>query len=156
MNILHAHTDPPLLDRLKEMLAGSAKADIAVGYFFISGFGPLAESLSHDGMKRVRILVGHVDKPILEQVAHGLQQADALRAQQERDDLIRRSEREEGVRQAADEVGEGVSLLPQNGGIGERRSYTPRLGSVGASRGTLVSARAAARQGVPLLVREPS
>ena len=114
MNILHAHTDPPLLERLQEMLAGSARADIAVGYFFISGFGPLAESLSHEGMERVRILVGHVDRPVLEQVASGLQQAEALRLRQEQDGLVRRSAREEGVRQAADGVGVGVSLLPQS------------------------------------------
>ncbi len=38
MNILHATTTPPLLKRLKEMLASSTRADIAVGYFFISGF----------------------------------------------------------------------------------------------------------------------
>ncbi|MDP2728564.1 MAG: hypothetical protein Q8P59_13610 [Dehalococcoidia bacterium] len=38
MNILHATTDPPLLQRLKEMLGSSARADIAVGYFFVSGF----------------------------------------------------------------------------------------------------------------------
>ena len=37
MNILHAHTDPNLLQRFKEMLGGSARADIAVGFFFISG-----------------------------------------------------------------------------------------------------------------------
>ena len=115
MNILHAHTAPTLLDRLKEMFAGSAKADVAVGYFFMSGFGPLADSLSHDGMERVRILVGHVDKPVVEQVAHGLQQAEALRMQQERDGLVRRSEREEGVRQTAAGVGQEVSLLPQSG-----------------------------------------
>ena len=35
----HATTDPNLLDRLKQMLASSARADIAVGYFFISGSG---------------------------------------------------------------------------------------------------------------------
>lgn len=114
MNILHAHTAPPLLERLQEMLAGSAKADIAVGYFFISGFGPLADSLSHNGMERVRILVGHVDRPVLEQVASGLQQAEALRAQQERDGLLRRSDRNERASQAAEQVGVGVSLLPQD------------------------------------------
>ena len=50
MNILHASTNPPLLQRLKEMLGSSARADIAVGrrlaiyrrYFFISGFEQVA------------------------------------------------------------------------------------------------------------------
>ena len=42
MNILHASTDPTLLARLKEMLASSSRADIAVGYFFMSGFEQVA------------------------------------------------------------------------------------------------------------------
>ena len=154
MNILHAHTDPPLLERLQEMLAGSARADIAVGYFFISGFGPLAESLSHERMERVRILVGHVDRPVLEQVAYGLQQAEALLAQQERDGLVRRSEREESARQAAVGVGEGVSLLPQSEESENAVATLRDLVSSGRGRGSLVSTRAAAREGVPLLVRE--
>ena len=43
VNILHATTDPTLLDRLKQMLGSSNRADIAVGYFFIfiSGSGAL-------------------------------------------------------------------------------------------------------------------
>ncbi|MBI2304143.1 MAG: hypothetical protein HYU86_05290 [Chloroflexi bacterium] len=42
MNILHASTDPPVLQRFKKMLGSSARADIAVGYFFISGFEPVS------------------------------------------------------------------------------------------------------------------
>jgi len=42
MDILHATTDPSLLQRLKEMLGSSARADIAVGYFFVSGFEQVA------------------------------------------------------------------------------------------------------------------
>ncbi len=36
MNILHAHTDPTMLDRLKSLLAHSQQADIAVVYPFIA------------------------------------------------------------------------------------------------------------------------
>ena len=43
-NILHATTDPDLLTRLREMLDSSARADIAVGYFFMSGFEAVADS----------------------------------------------------------------------------------------------------------------
>lgn len=46
MNILHVTTDPSLLQRLKEMLGCSARADIAVGYSFISGFEQVAAELS--------------------------------------------------------------------------------------------------------------
>ena len=45
-NILHATTDPDLLTRLREMLDSSARADIAVGYFFMSRFEAVADSLA--------------------------------------------------------------------------------------------------------------
>ncbi len=46
MNILHASTDPTLIKRCKRMLASSARADIAVGYFFMNGFQSVADDLS--------------------------------------------------------------------------------------------------------------
>ena len=49
MNILHASTDPTLLARLKEMLGSSSRADIAVGYFFMSGFERVADDLAGGG-----------------------------------------------------------------------------------------------------------
>ena len=88
MNILHASTDPTLLARLKEMLASSSRADIAVGYFFMSGFERVADDLA--GLEKVRILVGRTDRQVLEQVALGLPQAQALRARLGADDLLKR------------------------------------------------------------------
>ena len=58
------------------MLASSARADIAVGYFFISGFEEVADDL--EALDGVRILVGRTDRPVLEEVAAGLQQAEAV------------------------------------------------------------------------------
>ena len=55
-NILHASTDASLLARLKEMLGSFARADIAVGYFFISGFEAVAQDLAQ--LDKVRILAG--------------------------------------------------------------------------------------------------
>ena len=63
MNILHSSTDPTLLARLKEMLASSARADIAVGCFFVSGFEQVADDLS--GLEKVRILVGRADIAVM-------------------------------------------------------------------------------------------
>ncbi len=45
MNILH--TDPSLVERLKSMLARSARADIAVGYLFHSGSTAVALELGY-------------------------------------------------------------------------------------------------------------
>ena len=111
MNILHASTDPDLLTRLREMIDSSARADIAVGYFFISGFGPVGETLSK--LNKVRILVGRADRPVLEAVAAGLQQPDALRARLDADGLVQRRERPVIARDAVDRIADGVALLPQ-------------------------------------------
>ncbi len=111
MNILHASTDPDLLTRLREMLDSSARADIAVGYFFISGFGPVSEELST--LEKVRILVGRADRPVLEAVAAGLQQPDALRARLATDGLVQRRERPAIARDAVERIADGVALLPQ-------------------------------------------
>ena len=46
MTILHANTDPDLLTRLRQMLSSAARADIAVGYFFMSGFSQVADDLA--------------------------------------------------------------------------------------------------------------
>ena len=114
MNILHASTDPTLLERLREMLASSARADIAVGYFFVSGFEAVADDLSR--LDKVRILVGRTDKQVLEEVAQGLQQAQALRARLEADSLVRRRQRAEIAQRTVDRIAEGVSVLPQTEG----------------------------------------
>jgi len=114
MNILHANTDPTLIQRFKEMLGGSARADIAVGFFFISGFEAVAEDLSQ--VDKVRILVGRADHRILEEVALGLQQAEALKAHLELDQTVRRSELQRATGQVIQDLGKGVSQLPQTEG----------------------------------------
>lgn len=114
MNILHANTDPNLLQRFKEMLGGSDRADIAVGFFFISGFEAVAENFSR--LDKIRILVGRADRKVLEEVALGLQQAEALKAQLELDQTVRRSELQRAAGQVIQDIGKGVSQLPQTEG----------------------------------------
>ena len=111
MNILHASTDPDLLTRLREMLDSSARADIAVGYFFMPGFGAISAELSR--LDKVRILVGRADRQVLESVAAGLQQPDALRARLDADGLVQRRERAAVARDSVDRIADGVALLPQ-------------------------------------------
>jgi len=78
VNILHATTDPTLLTRLKQMLDSAERADLAVGYLFVPGFNAVAEELGR--LEKVRILVGRLDRHTLEEVALGVQQAEALQA----------------------------------------------------------------------------
>ena len=111
-NILHATSDPALLGRLKEMFGSSARADIAVGFFFMSGFEAVADDLAR--LERVRILVGRTDRRVFEKVAVGLQQADALRVQQQMSEVVRRSERSAIAQDTVEKISKGVSTLPQN------------------------------------------
>ena len=112
MNILHATTDPDLLTRLREMLGGSARADIAVGYFFISGFDAVADQFA--SLDKARVLVGRTDTRVLEEVALGIQQADALRSRLDADSIVRRRQRGELAQRSVAGIADGVSQLPQS------------------------------------------
>lgn len=111
MNILHATTDPTLLVRLKQMLGSSVRADIAVGYFFINGFDTVADEVAKQ--ENVRILVGRTDRHVLEEVAAGIQQADALREKLDAEKVVRRRDQEQIAGESVDLVGRGVSQLAQ-------------------------------------------
>ncbi len=95
------------------MFGSSARADIAVGYFFISGFDEVADELER--LDRVRILVGRTDRQVFEEVALGLQQSDALAERKQMDEVVRRSDRSGIARQSVEKVAEGVAALPQSG-----------------------------------------
>lgn len=90
-DIFHASTDPTFQQRLSKMLDSSARADIAVGYFFMSGFGAIADPLSTVG--KIRLLVGRADQQVVEQVAAALGEAAALRQRGPVDPNIRRSDK---------------------------------------------------------------
>ena len=111
-NILHATTDPAFLQRLKEMFGSSARADIAVGFFFMSGFDAVADDLAQ--LERVRILVGRTDRQVFEEVAVGLQQVDALGVRKQMDEVVRRSDRSAIAQDSVEKISQGVSTLPQN------------------------------------------
>ena len=116
-NILHNSTDPTMLARLKEMLGSSDRADIAVGYFFVSGFETVADEFSR--LKKARVLVGRTDRETLEAVALGLQQQMALQSRLESDRLVPRRQREAIAKEAVDRVAAGVAALPQTDGSQE-------------------------------------
>ena len=112
MNVLHANTDPNLLTRLKEMLGSSARADIAVGYFFMSGFDAIADDLAR--LDKVRILVGRSDRQVVEEVALGLQQSQAIQARLSRDDIVPRRQRDKTAQREVANIMDGVAALPQS------------------------------------------
>ena len=93
------------------MLGSSARADIAVGYFFISGFETIAEPISQ--LQKVHILVGRTDRHVLEEVALGIQQSQALHARLELDALVKKGDRAGIAQQAVERIAEGVAVMPQ-------------------------------------------
>ena len=111
MTILNASTDPDLLTRLRQMLGSAVRADIAVGYFFMSGFRQVADDLAR--LRETRILIGRADQPTLEAVAAGLRQADALRSQLDADQAIPRSQRQGVADETVSGVSRSVAAMPQ-------------------------------------------
>ena len=111
MNILHASTAPDLLTRLKEMLGSANRADIAVGYFFMSGFGAVSDELLR--LNKTRILVGRTDRPTLEAVAAGLQQARPLQAHLNVERTIPRRQRQAASTDASTGIANGIAALDQ-------------------------------------------
>ena len=74
MTILHAHSDPQFTDYLRSAL-GEANGkphsvDIAVGYFYLSGFAQVANLLG-DRPGKVRILIGRTDTPTRQEIIAG-------------------------------------------------------------------------------------
>ena len=111
MDILHASTEPDLLTRLKDMLSSADRADIAVGYFFMSGFEAVANELSR--LNRTRILVGRTDRPTLEAVAAGLYQSRPIQAHLDSIRTIPRRQRQQAADEARTAISDSVGAMPQ-------------------------------------------
>ena len=111
MDILHASTEPDLLTRLKDMLSSADRADIAVGYFFISGFAAVSEELMR--LKKTRILVGRTDRPTLEAVAAGLYQSRPIQAHLDSIRTIPRRQRQQAADEARTAISDSVGAMPQ-------------------------------------------
>lgn len=74
MTILHASSEPKFTEHLRRVLAEANgtphSVDIAVGYFYLSGFNQVADLLAARPGK-VRILIGRTDAPTRAEIAAG-------------------------------------------------------------------------------------
>ena len=74
MTILHANSTPKFTEHLRRVLAEANgvphSVDIAVGYFYLSGFNQVADLLAARPGK-VRILIGRTDAPTRAEIAAG-------------------------------------------------------------------------------------
>lgn len=80
MTILHASSDPQFTAHLRSVLADANgqphSVDIAVGYFYLSGFAQVADLLATRPGK-VRILIGRTDRPTRAEITAGYNPREA-------------------------------------------------------------------------------
>ena len=126
MTILHAHSDPQFTDHLRSVLCEANgqphSVDIAVGYFYLSGFAQVADLLA-GRPGRVRILIGRTDRPTREEVVAGYNPRESddgyHAAQNRRDEAAARDETLDNVgrnaaAQTQDDTSEaGIKSLAQ-------------------------------------------
>ena len=114
MNIIHATSVPTFTEDFKAILTEAGSADIAVGYFFMSGFTAVAHELS--GVAKIRILVGRTDRAVLDDVAAAINHHDTLGEYLAAHTPIRRSESDRLRGEAARQVGSSAGSSPQTDG----------------------------------------
>ncbi len=114
MTILHANSDPQFTERLRSVLAEAHgqphSVDIAVGYFYLSGFTQVADLLATRPGK-VRILIGRTDRPTRAEIVAGYNPSESAdgyhAAQSRRDETVARNE-------TLDNVGRNAAAQPQD------------------------------------------
>lgn len=111
MNIIQATSDPTFTADFKAILTEAKSADIAVGYFFMSGFATVAHELS--GVAKIRILVGRADQALLDDVAAAINHYDTLGEYLAAHTPIRRAESDQLRGDAARQVGRSTGAAPQ-------------------------------------------
>ena len=126
MTILHAHSAPQFAEHLRSVLAEANgqphSVDIAVGYFYLSGFTQVADLLA-TRPGRVRILIGRTDRPTREEIVAGYNPRESTddyhAAQNRRDETTARDETLDNVgrnaaAQTQDDASEaGIKSLAQ-------------------------------------------
>ena len=114
MTILHARSEPKFTEHLRSVLAEANgtphSVDIAVGYFYLSGFAQVADLLaSRPG--RVRILIGRTDRPTQQEIAAGYgprEDAAGFHAAQNRQQEPKARD------ETLDNVGRNAAVQPQD------------------------------------------
>ena len=114
MTILHANSEPQFTDHLRSVLSEANgqphSVDIAVGYFYLSGFTQVADLLAmRPG--QVRILIGRTDTPTRQEIAAGYNPSEPAAGYH-----IGQNRRQEAeVRDATlDNVGRNAAAQPQD------------------------------------------
>lgn len=116
MTILHAHSTPKFIEHLRSVLAEANarphSVDIAVGYFYLSGFTKVADLLAGRPGK-VRILIGRTDTPTRAEIVAGYSPNESTNSQAP---LVNQSRRDETAarEKTLDNVGRNAAAQTQD------------------------------------------
>ena len=113
MTILHAYSAPQFTEHLRSVLNEANgqpnSVDIAVGYFYLSGFSEVADLLAARPGK-VRILIGRTDRPTSQEIAAGYsphEASEGFHSSQIRRDEVKATD------ETVENVGRNTATQPQ-------------------------------------------
>jgi len=101
-----------LADAVRPLLNQSARADFAVGYFFLSGFKAIAKEL--EKISELRLLIGNTsDRATVEQLAEGHASREAILAKQRESEFLNAQQRAKLVAEGERKMRERLERLDQ-------------------------------------------
>lgn len=101
-----------LVDTINKILDSSESANFAVGYFFLSGFIPLAPHLA--SIKQLRLLIGNTsNRQTIEQLAEGYRRLEIIKDRLEEQAYPKRSARKQMVIETAENIRSSVEIMDQ-------------------------------------------
>lgn len=101
-----------LAQRIKMILQSSEMARFAVGYFFLSGFEAIAESLNN--ISELRLLIGNTsNQQTVEQLAEGYHRLDLVSDVLEKQSFRKRAEIRQWTDQTAQNIRDGLEVMDQ-------------------------------------------
>lgn len=112
MNDIIDNRNQKLVDQINCILDSSSAAHFAVGYFFLSGFTPIAERLTN--IKELRLLIGNTsNRQTIEQIAQGYRQLELIADKVEAQKYPKRSEEKRMANDTAANIRSSIELMDQ-------------------------------------------
>jgi superfamily II DNA/RNA helicase len=114
--------DRSLAPRIRTILQSSQMARFAVGYFFLSGFEAIADSL--DGVDEIRLLIGNTsNQQTIEQLAEGYHRLEMVSEVLEKQAYPKRIDANTWAEATAKNIRQGIEVMDQTD-AGERLLVT--------------------------------
>ena len=104
--------DEKLVEHIKSILDSTDSARFAVGYFFLSGLEAIQDKLS--GVNKLHLLIGNTtNRETIEQISEGYKRLDLVEAAEEREQFIKKAEKERRSEETAENLRKTVEVMDQ-------------------------------------------